>query len=202
MAMNRAILLFLPCLLSMGIMEGSAQDNRSFKVGLSYVDFVSSGQKGLGFCTEYNVKISKHITVSPSVHLMYATGEGEYPYYLFDRSATGADLNVFITPISFGKSRMRFGIGPSARYITGYSIKDFVIADRASIGIGGNYSVPFFHPARRLDNPNHLTLGCNVTAETELNLSSQWLLSLRVSHQSYFSRDAILSLGIGGGYRF
>lgn len=200
--MIKRVLSVLSLLLCVTSIDSNGQiSNKSVSFSMLYSAITSSNQPGIGLCGEYNTKLNSSLTLSPSIHFTHGLASGEFPYYLFNRSATGADVNLLFSPFNTDKYEIRLGAGPSLNYFTGYNINDFIIADRASIAVDNGYSVPLFYPKRKLESPNYFTAGYNIMADARVISTSGWILGVRLSYHSYFAKDKIASFGFSIGHK-
>lgn len=172
----------------------------SIKVGLTYILFGSGDLTGVNYYNEYNRRLNRYLTFSPSLHVGYGSKASDY--LRFTKASFSVDPNLFISPMRFEKSKIRLGIGPSFRFLSdshpsGYGIE--FNGDLPTLPNKVNYVItPVFY-TRPL---NYWTIGYSVVLEAELHFTGHWLIGGRASFQNYASGETVLNAGINVGYRF
>lgn len=203
--MKNSLFLYVATLLSLCTVSAQTPNTRNLKAGLSYVLFGSGDLSGLEYYNEYNHRLSPYVTLAPSLHVGY--GAKSSPVYdadeiRFAKGSVAVDLNLYVSPMVFEKTKIRFGIGPSLRLVSDSHPNGYGIYTAAALNTKLPPNTPYvFEPFGYAKPLHYLTVGYTAVAEFELMVSARWLAGVRASFQGY-ARETVAAVGLNAGYRF
>lgn len=145
----------------------------SYKLGLTNIFFGTGDVRGINLFNEYNHALSNHTSISPSLHIGYGS-KG-----VISKKSAALDVNFFFSPMRFDQSKIRFGGGPSVRFIS----------DKIEFSYNNRKPSQYF------------TVGYTVALEGEFNITSRFLVGVGGSIQPYASGEIVSKFGFNAGYR-
>lgn len=186
----------------------------NFKAGVTTILFGSGDLKGINYYNEYNRRLNNYLTLAPAVQFGFGSGSSLIdvrnpkvgaPYTdesRFSKGSMALDLNLFVSPWRFERTKLRVGVGPTLRYMSDSSPSSQGVYYPGSLKEFPDDFDYIIDPPKYYRPQNYLTIGYSVVAEGELNLSRRCILGARGAFQGYRSGETTLTFGLNFGYRF